>query len=279
VDEAPDVKKVQVGPCTVAYHDSGAGTGVILAHCSSASHRMWVPLITDLQERYRVLAPDLIGYGKSDRWPADQRFDPSLDAEVLVRLAQMVNGPVHIAAHSYGAAAALEAARQIADRVISLTLIEPVAFHLLPTAGRAEEWAEISTIADGVWRAASRGAGRVAAGIYMRFWIGRMRWWLMPRRQRSRIIDTVGKVAAEFDGMRWVSTIPSDYQHIGAPTILMVGGRTRRPAKAVVEVLASNLPKAHVEVIPTAGHMSPFTHGDEVRSKIITHINRQEAER
>lgn len=268
-----------MGPCTVAYSDSGTGTCVILAHCSSASHKMWLPLITELQEQHRVLAPDLIGYGNSERWPTDQRFDPALDAEVLVRLAQIPNGPVHIAAHSYGAAVALEAARRIGDQVISLTLIEPVAFHVLPQAGRMEEWDEISAIAEGVWDAASKGSDRAAAGIYMRFWIGRLRWWLMPRRQRSRIVDTVGKVAAEFDGMRRVSTSLQEYGQVRAPTALIVGGRTRRPARAVIEVLAHTLPNAHVHVLPTAGHMSPFTHGDEVRGAIAEHINRHEPAR
>ena len=268
-----------MGPCTVSYYDAGTGTCVILAHCSSASHKMWVPLMTELEGQHRILAPDLIGYGRSERWPPGQKFDPALDAEVLVRLAHIADGPVHIAAHSYGAAVALEAARRIGDQVISLTLIEPVAFHVLPQAGRMEEWGEISAIADGVWRAASNGADRAAAGIYMRFWIGRVRWLLMPKRQRSWIVDTVGKVAAEFDGMRRVSTSVQEYEQVRAPTALIVGGRTRRPARAVIEVLAHTLPKAHVHVLPTAGHMSPFTHGEQVRGAIVEHINRHEPAR
>ena len=58
-------------------------------------------------------------------------------------------------------------------------------------------------------------------------------------------------VAAEFDGMRRLATALSDYEHLDAPTTLVVGGRTRRPARAVVEVLASTLPKARVHVLPT----------------------------
>ena len=49
----------------------GKGPAVIIGHCSSASHKEWLPLIEALKSEWRVLAPDLIGYGQSAPWPAD----------------------------------------------------------------------------------------------------------------------------------------------------------------------------------------------------------------
>jgi pimeloyl-ACP methyl ester carboxylesterase len=270
------LKTFDVGPCTVAYHDSGRGTGVILAHCSSGSHRMWRPLIAALEPRYRVLAPDLIGYGGSSPWPAAVPFDAELDVELLMRLADLAGNSVHLAAHSYGAAASLEAAKRLEDRVLSLTLIEPVAFHLLREAGREAEWRQVSALADAVWDAASTGSLRAAADTYMTFWIGRTRWWLTPRRQKARIVETVGKVAAEFESLKRARTPLDEYRRIRAPTLLIAGGRTRRPAMAVVEILGELLPAAEVRILHAAGHMSPFTHGDEVRDLIATHVDRHE---
>jgi pimeloyl-ACP methyl ester carboxylesterase len=51
-----------------------------------------------------------------------------------------------------------------------------------------------------------------------------------------------------------------DYAGVTAPTLLIVGSKTRAPAKAVVELLARTLPNATVTVLRGAGHMSPFTH-------------------
>jgi lipase len=233
---------------------------------------MWKPLAEQLAARHRVLAPDLIGYGESDTWPANQAFDPSADVDIVLQLAALADGPVHIAAHSYGAAVALEAARQLDGKLGSLTLIEPVSFHLLRLAGRSREWEEISRIANSVRAAVAQGAPRSAAAIYMGFWIGRLRWWLMPNKQRRRIIATVSKVAAEFGMLQQLSGPLEAYTRISTPTRLVVGGRTRRPARAVVDVLLETMPNADRHIVPTAGHMSPFSHAPAVHELIVDHI-------
>jgi pimeloyl-ACP methyl ester carboxylesterase len=267
------VKTLDVGGHAVAYVDSGQGTGVILAHCSSATHRMWTPVIEALGSRYRVMAPDLIGYGRSTPWPADQPFDTALDAEILVRLARAADGPVHLVGHSYGGAAALEAARQLGDAVRTLTLIEPVAFHLLPQAGRIAEWQEVSELADAVRAAVLEGNLRRAAAVFMSYWIGRVRWWLMPRRQKERVVPTMTKVTAEFEGMRRIRTRLEDYRCVKTPTLLVAGGRTRRPTRAIVDILSESLPSSRLRVLPGAGHMSPFTHRDEIRELVVEHVD------
>ena len=43
----------------IAYLDQGNGPLVIIAHCSSASHREWLQLIEELAPDWRVLAPIL----------------------------------------------------------------------------------------------------------------------------------------------------------------------------------------------------------------------------
>ena len=257
----------------IAYLDIGRGVPVILAHCSSASHREWTSLIADLSTRYRVLAPDLIGYGQSEAWSNQQSLDPMADANVILGLAELAGGPVHLAGHSYGAAVALEAARVLGRGTKSLTLVEPVAFHLLRQARRVAAWAEVCAVGGRVQAAVQMGRPRQAAAAYMSFWIGRMGWWVMPAKRRRAIVATVGKVAAEFGIMEEFQTTLAEYAGVGAPVRLIVGGRTRRPARAVTEVLMQVLPNAHDRVLPRAGHMSPYTHAADIRSLIVEHID------
>jgi pimeloyl-ACP methyl ester carboxylesterase len=114
------VKQLTAGGVEIAYLDEGKGPAVILAHCSSASHKEWLPLIETLKSDWRVLAPDFIGYGQSAPWPTDRPSSIDADESVLLAVAKKAKGKLHLVGHSYGAALLLEAARSLGPRVRSL---------------------------------------------------------------------------------------------------------------------------------------------------------------
>jgi pimeloyl-ACP methyl ester carboxylesterase len=62
---ATAVERLDSDGVEVAYLDRGEGPAIILGHCSSASHKEWLPLIEKLSPDWHVLAPDFIGYGQS----------------------------------------------------------------------------------------------------------------------------------------------------------------------------------------------------------------------
>lgn len=258
----------------VAYLDAGDGPVIIPVHCSSGSHHMWEPLVTAaVSAGYRLLVPDLVGYGRSQRWPANTRFDPWSDVNAVLALADRAGAPVHLVGHSYGGVVALEAARQLGSRVRGMTLIEPGAFHLLQLAGRSAEWDELVSVGDRVVDSVKRWREREATSVYMRYWIGRRRWWAMSPRARRSVVQTIGKVAAEFDVVRRLERTLGDYMGIVAPTRLIEGGRSPRPARAIVEELLHILPNAHRRVLDGTSHLSPLTHQYEVLALAAEHID------
>jgi pimeloyl-ACP methyl ester carboxylesterase len=262
---------------TFAYQDAGAGSPIILAHCSGGTHAMWSPLVAALRHRYRVLAPDLLGYGRSEPWPANTRLHPWSDLGALLALADHADAPVHLVGHSYGGTVALEAARVLGPRVKSLTLIEPVAFHLLRLTGRIREWQEITGVGDRLTSALRLRRDRGAASVYVKYWVGRMRWWSMSSSARRGVVKTVGKVGAEFELVSHLNASIGDYRSIHAATRLIAGERTTKPARAIADELVHILPNAHLRVLPRAGHMSPLTHPEEVAALVAEHIDRLEA--
>jgi pimeloyl-ACP methyl ester carboxylesterase len=268
------VKQLTVGDVEIAYLDEGKGPVVILGHCSSASHKQWLPLIETLKSDWRVLAPDLIGYGQSSPWPADKPFVNEADVNVLLALAKKAKGPLYLVGHSYGAAIALESARTLGERVKCLVLVEPVSFHLLRQEGRPE-WSEVETLGRAVLGPVAQGDDRAAAKAFMSYWLGRWRWWLSPDRFKAAIAATIPKVALEFGIVVAAPTTLAEYAEITAPVLLIKGGRTRAPTRAVVDLLAATLPNATVEVLKGAGHMSPFTHPAELNRLILDHLAAQ----
>ncbi len=49
----------------IDYLEAGHGPTVILLHSSASGNRQWRALISRLSDRYRVVAPNLVGYGQT----------------------------------------------------------------------------------------------------------------------------------------------------------------------------------------------------------------------
>ena len=275
----PELHHLTVANVPIAYADEGRGSPVLLAHCSSGNHRMWKALTGMLSPSHRVIAPDLIGYGQSGRWPEGRPYEPDADVRVLVELAARAGEPVHMVGHSYGAAMALEAARLLGPgKVRGLTLIEPVSFNLLMAGGYAAEHRTVADVARRTLAGVAAGDRRAASAAYMGFWLGPWRWWLAPQKLKTPVMETVDKVAMEFGAIESQATDDlSPYQAMRVPTLLLYGEKTRAPAKAVVRLLADTMPLARAAVIAGAGHMSPFTHRERVNALILEHVREVEA--
>jgi pimeloyl-ACP methyl ester carboxylesterase len=268
------MQKFEIDGLKVAFIDEGNGPPVIFAHCSSASHRMWRPLIQKLKVRHRIIAPDLIGYGATDRWPENEPFDFSADARILVELAEEAGEPVHFVGHSYGAAVILQAVLQMETQPRGMTLIEPVAFPILPATGRHGPWEKMNDFVARIDAAAKRGDQEEVARLYMGFWIGRFRWWLTPRKIKDRVLETVDKVALEFGAIRDASEPDLEKaRQLQTSVLLAYGAKTRQIAIDVIEAMHEVLPNSRIERIKGAGHMSPLTHPDQVNAMIEAHID------
>lgn len=69
--------RVSVGTGSIAYVDEGTGPAIVLLHGAPMTSLAFFRLIHALRPHHRVIAPDLPGFGDSERSPA---FDGSLAA-------------------------------------------------------------------------------------------------------------------------------------------------------------------------------------------------------
>ena len=61
---------VALGDARVSFDDFGAGDPVLLLHGFPTTRRLWSQVAPRLAEAgYRILAPDLVGYGESEPTP------------------------------------------------------------------------------------------------------------------------------------------------------------------------------------------------------------------
>jgi 2-hydroxymuconate-semialdehyde hydrolase len=69
VTEPLDRKRVRLSGGELAYVDEGEGPAVLLLHGFPTSAHLWRDLVPILAPRFRAVAPDLLGYGDSDKAP------------------------------------------------------------------------------------------------------------------------------------------------------------------------------------------------------------------
>jgi lipase len=237
---------------------AGSGTPVLLLHGSASAAVMWTPIIDALKPRFRVIAPDLIGYGRTESWPDGHDFTAADELRLLEPLLPP-GRPVDVVAHSYGGLVALHLA--LAGRVAlrSLTLIEPVAFFLLRHAGAHDAWKETE--------AALRG--------FIDYWAGEGAWDAMDEMLRAQIRRSAEKIVLDFEVAfaDVASQVLSSLRALKCPVRLISGGRSRLPTRRIISILAAEVPAATLDVVDDANHLLPVTHGDVLRALLMRELD------
>lgn len=111
--------KVTVGGARLHVARTGTGRPLLLLHGWPEFWKTWEPVMTRLADRFELIAPDLRGFGKSDK-PTDT-FGPSEQAGDMSALIEALGvGRVGIVSHDVGATVTQVLARRSPDRLAGL---------------------------------------------------------------------------------------------------------------------------------------------------------------
>lgn len=124
-------RRIEVAGTRVSLAEAGTGPGTcVLVHGTGTSSRSWLRTIAPLAMRFRVVAPDLPGFGASPR----HRGPVSIEryADLLNALVDHLGpGPMHLVGHSMGGLVSLTALLRRPERYERLVLIGSTAITLL----------------------------------------------------------------------------------------------------------------------------------------------------
>ncbi len=256
------------GNLHVDYTDEGQGQPVILVHSSASGNRQWRALTEDLKDRYRVLAVNLYGYGKTTVWPSGGTQSLYAQAQLVLAVSEQLEGPVHLVGHSFGGAVALRAALLLGAGVGKLALFEPNPFHLIRQHGPLEVYLETQEMLHhvkcyGTLRDWTRVAERFAD-----YWSGDHAWANMPGERRAAFAAAIIPSLFEAEALTAEDTTVEEYRKIAARTLLMYAAHTRRPVHSLIDIFARACPHWTITRVAEGGHMAPLTRPDVVNPLI-----------
>ena len=125
-EELPADRFVRVDGQLVHVEQAGRGEPVVLLHGFGCSSYSWRHVLPVLARDFRVVAPDLNGFGYTERPRGVQPYTVQGQARLVLRLLDALGlRRVHVVGHSYGGAVASWLAARHRQRLRSLTLVDP----------------------------------------------------------------------------------------------------------------------------------------------------------
>jgi pimeloyl-ACP methyl ester carboxylesterase len=117
------------------YFRAGAGPAVIFIHGGASDARDWLGTMASLAGRYRLYAPDLCGFGESDRDEKGYYLKDFNDCLYGFIEALKIPAPV-LAGHSFGGRMCLEMAHLHPEKISKLILIDAAGVGNVSLVGR-----------------------------------------------------------------------------------------------------------------------------------------------
>jgi len=248
-------------------HVAGQGPAIVMLHSSLSSAKQWLPLVHDLKNHYKIINIDMLGYGDAPRVLDSKSYNFSVELlRIKAALKQIIpHEPYHIVGHSCGGAVALKLAVEDPTNVLSLSLYEPVAFHLL--VPKSKEWIEAHQFA----KSLELEDLYVAAEKFTDYWNEKGFFRKLPKRIQPLLANEMTKVHLDFIGLTSETYGSKEINKITSPVLMMTGRNSPKLSLHLAKLICSYLNNVH-EVNFNTGHMGPITCADVIQREIAKFI-------
>jgi pimeloyl-ACP methyl ester carboxylesterase len=261
------MQRAALSTVELAYTDRGTGPPVLLVHGFPLDHTMWSGQIDALAERWRVVAPDLRGFGQSPLGNADPQAGISMEryADDLAELLDVlgIRQPIVLAGFSMGGYVAWQFIRKHAGRLRGLIQCDTRA-----AADTEEAKAGRLKMAENV---AEWGSARVAEMMGPKLLASR------TFEQKPAVVAAVRQVvertlpaaiAAAQRGMAARPDMTGLLPAIKVPTLIVVGAEDAISPPQEMKDIAAAIPSAEFVEVPDAGHMTTMENPAAVNTAI-----------
>jgi len=255
----PEVaSSIVAGGIRTNYHDLGRGPALLMLHGSGpgvSAYANWRLVMPELAKRMRVIAPDLVGFGFSER-PSGVRYDMKTWVDQAVGLLDALKiDKAHLVGNSFGGALALALAIRYPKRIERLVLMGSVGVPF-----------EITPALDAVWGYEPSLASMRALLDLFAFDRGLVNDDLARLRYEASIRPGFQEsFAAMFPAprQRWVDAMASaesDIRALPHETLVIHGREDKVIPLSTSLTLASWIDRSQLHVFGRCGHWTQIEH-------------------
>ena len=246
-------KQVPLHDGHLATIDQGQGPVVLLAHGFPMDHVLWVDLVEPLAQRWRVLAPDLRGFGQSRLRSAPATMERMADDLAGLLDALEVTEPIVFCGLSMGGYIAAAFWRKYASRIGGLVLMDTKSAADSPEVAAGRETTAQQVLREGLEPVADAMIPKLLAETT------RATAPEVVERLRKMILRCPREgVAAAARGMAQRRDFTPELGQMACPTLVVAGQHDPLSPPAQMRELAACMPSARLVVIPGAAHVPPL---------------------
>jgi 3-oxoadipate enol-lactonase len=230
----------------LAHHDVGEGPVVVLIHGHPFNRGMWAPQLAALPDRFRVIAPDLRGYGESPVTPG------------TVTMAQLAADVSHLLDRKGITTAALAGLSMGGLVVMELAAAQPErwwAFGFIATTAQRVTEEEAQARLASAQTMEKQGMRPVAEQMSARLFGPEPGEELTARIMAMMLATSPAGAAAAVRGRAERPDYHPVLKSLRAPALVCVGDRDSYSTAQVTSELAGCLPDPEVVILEGVGHL------------------------
>ncbi|MDQ6910220.1 MAG: alpha/beta hydrolase [Actinomycetota bacterium] len=242
---------------------------VVLLHAFPLNSRMWDDQIDALQDRWRVIAPDLTGFG--DAGAPDDPATYSVEAyadEVAATLADRGVERAVIGGLSMGGYVAFSFLRRHRGTVAGLVLADTRAAADTPEVAERRVAQQHQVAENGTAELIESSLDNLLSDD--------------TKQHRPEVVEAARKLMAQnppagmigaLDAMRRRPDAIDELAAIDVPVLILVGAADKTSPPDVAADMAARIPDARLEVLPGAGHLSNLEASDAFNAALISFLD------
>lgn len=259
---ADGAQTAEINGAHIYYEVAGSGPPLLLIHGYPLSSQLFREQAEGLSDRYRVITPDLRGFGESEA-PDSEASIETYAEDMLALMDHLEIEQAVIGGHSMGGMTTLEMYRQAPERFLGMLLINTTA--AAPTIVGQSLWRGFAEQAE------AEGVKSLVPELLDEMLSG------TSRANDKELVETMTEVIeqASVEGAVGGGNALADREdysdllaRIEVPVLILVGREDTVTPVMLAEKLEQGIPNSHLVVIDDASHVSVIEKPDEANEAI-----------